>query len=367
MNRRYTYIENRRVLSDSGEITINIDVRDPVSALILEMRATNGASGNVNNPLPGCITAVEIISGSEVLVSLTGVQLAALTAYTQGHMPYTLVTEVPSNIQNMYGLLLFGRWFGDAAYALNPSRFPNLQMRFKWDLAAVTAVGVTGYVTGTATLTVIADVMEGAENPIAMLVSKQHYNYTTVASGNTYIDLPVDKRIKAIMLRSYLTGTGGLGGINQVKIAADQDKFIVLDQRDSDLQRLITYKNPPMHYKHIFYACNGDTIYPLLKQDEQLHLTPEAGDTLANYLNYGVGQGTLALYTAGSAETSDKMICALVHGWLPYASAFIDMGEYDNPLSWLDATIFNSLKATITNNSASGLFSLVLQQEHIYI
>lgn len=366
MNRRKTYVENRRVLADSGEITVPLGVRDPVTAIMLEFRATNGVSGNKAVTMADVVSSVEIIDGSRVLVSLTGHQLFALTAYHLGHIPYELITEVPGNTQNLYGVVQFGRWLGDKVYALDPARFTNLQIRLKWNLAAVRAVGDTGFVTGSLTFTAIADVMEGAPQPQACLTAKQHYSYTSSASGTAYIDLPIDQRIKAVYLRSYSASGGGWYGVANVKVTADQDKFILIDERKSDLQRLITVSNRPFIYKHFYFAKDGDTLYPVLKQDESVSLTPESGDNVAAYLNYGIGNGALDLTVGGSAQNSDVDINGEVQGWMPYGVGCIDLGEYDDPDTWFDPTAYNKVQVQIVQDAASAEASLVIEQEMIY-
>lgn len=366
MNRRIATIENRKVLADSGEVTINLGVRDPITALMIEFRATNGASGNLDNPLAECVSTIELIDGGNTIFSLTGMQFAALTAYNRGYIPYWLVSEVPSNVQNLFGEVQFGRWHGDTVYAFDPSRFSNPQIRVKWNLATNTAVGASGYVTGTMTLTIRADLMIGAANPQGFITAKQHYSFTTAASGTEYIDLPVDRRLKGLMLQSLSDSGGGLYGLSNVKLSCDQDKFIPFDLSKTDFQRAASMKNPEFHYKHCFYASNGDTIYPLLKQDEAYSLMIESGDMVLSVVNNGIGKAVIGLYNAGSAYTTDKMSTGEVSGWSPFHTGYMDMGEYDDPSSWLDVSSFRSARLELTENAASSTASAVLVQEVIY-
>ena len=366
MNRRIATIENRKVLADSGEVTINLGVRDPITALMIEFRATNGATSNIDNPLAECVSTVELIDGGNTIFSLTGMQFAALTAYNRGYIPYWLVSEIPSNVQNLFGEVQFGRWHGDTVYAFDPSRFSNPQIRVKWNLATNTAVGATGYVSGTMTLTIRADLMVGAANPQGFITAKQHYSFTTAASGTEYIDLPVDRRLKGLMLQSLSDTGGGLYGLSNIKLSCDQDKFIPFYLSKVDFQRALSLKNPEFHYKHGFYASNTDTIYPVLKQDEVLSLTPDTGDMVAAYLNTGIGSGAITLYNAGSAYTTDKTLWGEVCGWSPFHTGYMDMGEYDDPASWLDVSSFRSARLELTENAASATASAVLIQEVVY-
>lgn len=366
MNRRYAYVENAKVLADSGEYTGNLGIRDVITSMFVEFRATNGASGNKANLVADCISSFELIDGSHTIISLTGHQLAALTYFNRGYIPYTLFTEVPSNVQNLVGELLFGRWHGDVAYSLDPSRFTNLQYRIKWNLAAIRAVGATGFTSGSLSFTLIADVMEGAQSPQGYLSAKQHYSFTTAASGTEYIDLPLDQRLRGILVRSAGTGGGGLYGLSNLKLSCDQGKFIPFDLSKTQLQRIITMKNSPFHYKHFFFAKDGDTLYPVLKQDEALSLVVETGDNVACYQNYGIGSGALDLTVGGASQTSEQDITAIVEGWSPFNTAYIDMGEFDDPNTWLDMTMFRAGRLELTQNAASSSASVVLCQEVVY-
>ena len=366
MIRRQAYILNRYGVADSGEYTVNIGMRDIITALALEFRATNGASGNKDNPLAECITSIELIDGGKVLYSLTGQQLFALTAYRKGYIPYNLVSEYPSNTQNLFGVLQFGRWLGDTAFAFDPSKFSNPQLRFKWNLATNRAVAATAYGTGTLTITAIAEIMEGAPIPQGMIVAQQYFEKTTVASGVEPVLLPGDKLVKAIMVRSASDTGGGLYGISNLRLQADNNKVVFFDERASDVQRKMTLRNPPFMYKHHVYAKDADTFYPILKQDEAVSFAPEAGDVVVSYLNYGIGNGVLDILIAGSADTSEDDIVSIVMGFMPFHCAFLDMGEFDDPSSWLDPTAFRELKLELTQNAASSTLEIVLEQIYVY-
>lgn len=366
MNRRLAMIENRKVLADSGESVVNIGLRDIITAIQIEFRATNGATSNIANTLAECVSAVELIDGGQTLVSLTGMQAAALTAYNRGYIPYWLITEVPGNTQNAFFELQFGRWHGDTVYALDPAKFSNPQIRVKWNLATIRAIGATSYVTGSLTLTITADIMVGAPNPQGMLTAKQHYSFTTAASGTEYIDLPVDRRLKGLMFRSYSASGAGLYGVSNLKLSCDNDKFVPFDLRKTDFQRFMSTKNPPFTYKHLFYASNGDTIYSMLKLDEAYGITPNSGDTTLTVTNNGIGNAVIGLTTGGSAATNDQMLQANVMGFAPYGALYMDLGEYDDPGSWLDMTEFRSAKVELAQDVASSAASVVLVQELVY-
>jgi len=366
MLRRLAYIENRKVLADNGEVTSDVTVRDPITALWVELRATNGASGNKANLLAQCVDAIELIDGSEVLVSLDGYEAFARAAYKMQYIPYNLVCETEGLTQNLYVPILFGRYLGDQQLAFDPTKFSNPQVRFKWNLAAVRAVGATGFVSGSATLTIVADVMEGAAAPSGMVTAKQHYAFTTAASGVEYIDLPTDQVLKALYIRCHENGVGQFANITNVKLNCDQGKFVPFDMRRTDLLRYLTMYYPPFHYKHIFKVANGDTVYFIPKLDEQFAFQPEVADCVVTAPNNGIGEATCSVYVAGSASTTARNVWALVHGWLPFGVTYLPFGDPDDPSSWFQPQTFRSVRLELTQGNAGASAAVVVEQARPY-
>ena len=366
MLRRISYIENRKTLADSGELVSDINVRDPITALWVELRAQNGSTYNLANLLAACVDTIEVIDGSEVLVSLDGYEALAMACYKLGYLPSQMIVETEGLYQNWFVPILFGRWLGDLAYAFDPTRFSNPQVRFKWNLAAVNAVGATGFATGKGQFTVVADVMEGAAAPAAMLIQKQHYTFTTASSGVEYIDLPTDLKHRALYIRCQENGLGQFGNISNVKVSCDQGKFIPFDMRRTDFLRWLTLRYPPIHYKHIFKAANGTTVYFVPKFLEEFAFQPEVADCVVNAPNKGIGEAAVSVYTAGSADTNYRNIWALVHGWLPFGVAYIPWGEADDPASWLDVGLFRNIRLELTQGNADGAAAVVVEQERPY-
>lgn len=363
---RYTYLENRKVLADSGESLTDINVIDPITALYFEMRAQNGATSNKAATVADVITEVSIIDGSRVLLSLTGYQLAALMWHEHGSIPYNLISESAGGYQNLYVPIRFGRWIGDPLYSFNPKAFNNPQIRVKWNLAAVRAVGATGFVTATGRLSIIAHVVETAPDPVGMLTHKQHYAWSTAASGVESIELPTDNPIRNLLIRSWVAASGSLAGISNVKLTIDQGKHVPIDMSATDYKRMQSLGYPPFNYKHIFKAKNGDTLYALLKQDETLNLTGYDNDITLAYTNDGIGQGTMGAYIAGAADTTERDRFAIVSGWNPFGAVYMPFGDPRLPDSWLPAPNYRSIRLELTQSAAGAAASVAVTQEYRY-
>jgi hypothetical protein len=364
--RRLAYIENRKVLADAGEVSADILVKDPITALWFELRATNGATSNKANLVADCVDQVDVLDGSDVLVSLDGHELFANGVYRLGHIPYQLITEGPSQVQNLSVPILFGRFLGDAEYALDPTKFANLQVRVKWNLSNVATVAATAFATGTGTLTLVADVLEGAGAPKGLITAKEHYSYASAASGVEYIDLPTDHNMRALYIRAYEAAIGTLSDISNVKISCDQGKFVPVDMRRTDFVRYLTNRTPPFHYKHYFFQADGATIYCVLKQDEVAALTGAWPDRYVSYVNNGIGEGVVNIYGNGGVTSGNQHFIGLIEGFLPFGTVRWLWGEDNDPNSWLPASMFDSVRLELTQEGAGGTGYVVVEQERLY-
>lgn len=365
MNYRYEYLQNRKTLADAGTEIFDLNISDPLSALWIEIRATNGATNNQKNLVAQCVSDIEIIDGSDVLCSIDGAEALALTQALLKHTPYQLITEVGANTQNLSVIIPFGRFLGDAQYALDPSRFRNLQCRVKWNLAAVRAVAATAFLTGSGTLTVVAILMEGAPRPEGFLMHKEAYQYTT-AAGIEYMDLPTDWPYRGMLFRADLAAYQIFGVVNNLKLSCDAGKFVPLDMRMSDLVRLQSMWTPPFVYKHVFHTTSADTIYFVVKQDEAPNFNAEVGDTVLSYQNYGKGEGPLVMTTGGSADTADKAVYCNVQGFCPFRTIYLPFGRESDPTDWFNAPGYKSIRLEATGAVAAGTGYLVLSQSRRY-
>jgi len=365
--KRLSYIENAKTLADSGEYTMDINIRDPITTLWIRFKAQNGTTSNKANPPHAAIDSIELIDGSDVLVSLDAYEIVSMAAYKLGFLPYQELTEVAGNEQTAVLPIFFGRFPGDQQYAFDPTRFTNPQIRIKWNLANGGTIAATTWVTATAKLTVIAEIMEGAPAPLGFLTQKEYYSFTSAASGIEYVDLPVDYPHRGLFIRASKAATYFMAGIGNIKITADQGKFIPFDMGTVEYLRWLTMRYPPFQYKHEFWCVNGDTLYPILKYDE--NVVPSAnggGDHTVQYPNTGEGEGAVDLRSAGSAETGLHQVNATVFGWAPFGGIYLPWGDPMTPADWLPAGLFKSLRLELTNNAASASVWVAIEQLRTY-
>jgi len=362
---RYTYIENNRPLADSGEYVTDIKVTDPITKLLFEFRATNGGTANKAQTVADVVDEIAILDGANVVMSLTGKQLVALDAYLRGALPYHVISEAASATQNLFVSIPFGRWDEDVDMALSPRAFSNPQIRVKWNLANVRAVGATGFLTGSATFSAIAKVVETLPVPKAYRRYVKHYSFTTAASGTEVVELPTSAPIRGIMLGS-LTSTGAaLVGFSKIRVTLDQGKIVVFDLIPRDAKRLMWEMYGWFTYKHTFVGADGDSIYSILRERTAFALVAATADTVATLSTNDTGAEVLALKTAGAAATNQN-INANVTGLCPHGYIYIPFGTYDDPNTWLQAQNYRSVRLELEQNAAGASAYVVLDTLQTY-
>jgi len=366
MLKRFTYLEKDLALGNSGERTVDINTRDPISALWIEFRCANGASWNHNNPMHDCVSDIEVIDGSDILMSMDAQQALAVEAADLGYLPHQRFSELGGDSATANLGIRFGRHLLDTEYALDPTRFTNPQLRVKWNLAANQAVGATGYADGGLTMTVIAEAMDGAPAPRGFLSSKEWYTYTS-AAGHEYVDLPTDRPYRSLWWKSYLASYHPYGVVSNLKLDCDAGKYVPIDLAVEDFLYLLMRRQPAYRYRNCVHVKDGDTLYNHLTELESVvGINEESYDGVISYINYEYGNQTIDVYIAGVAATSYFNFGLEVHGYCPFGYMLYPFGDKDDPDTWFPAPVFRSIRLDMTGAVASGAVAVGLTQERLY-
>jgi hypothetical protein len=168
------------------------------------------------------------------------------------------------------------------------------------------------------------------------------------------------------MVRAFNNLGTSLYGISNLKLNCDTGKFVYFDLRDTDFERLSDTKNGPFQYKHGFIIANATTIFPIMKREESVELIRDTGDTTFGYLNNGIGNALVSVFTAGVADVNPRTVWANVMGFAPYAVNYLDLGEYDDPATWFDPTPYGQVVLELINGAVGGVASVALVQEWAY-
>ena len=361
------YLEKDRTLADSGEYTVDVTPRDPITIMWVKFQATNGATSNRNGPLANAINSIEIIDGADVLFSLDGPEAFALAAYHMGRLPSAIIDEDAGQSQTISLPVFFGRFMGDTELAFDPTKFRNPQVRVNWNLANGNGVAATGWATGTMQLSIIAEVMSGAPSPAGVLSAKERYTYTTTAGGTEYIEMPTDEVWRKLLLRGVLHMNPWHWIYDIVKLSCDGGKFIPLDMRGWDMLNQLNLTHARFSYQMKGRALGNNAVILNLMHDEIVTpVSDGTGDAVYEVVYNGGGAGTLSIYTAGALTVALQNYYAAVSGYLPYKVLSVPFGKQQDIGDWFPAPAFGSIRLEVRGGVAGSSNYVALQTVRAY-
>lgn len=260
----YKVLDEEAQTSDSTTFTKVLPSEGQATGIDIEMRATNGATSNVNNLLIENITKLELTGdGVDKILSLPGYALWKYLWAIQGKPSVGDYTEWASEVQNFTLKYPFGRYYGDTEYMLNLAKYKEVRLDIQYNLATKTAVGVTGFTTGSLTFKI--DLMKTL--PGVSMASKgvrrvvERKSLLTVASGELPWEFVQDYPYTAII--PYCKNTdGGSETFTDIKLDLGGGKPILVDRTFLEImQRNIVEMGIDPTFTGKYYAQHGDYIY----------------------------------------------------------------------------------------------------------
>ena len=356
MNYRIASLLSSESATTAATKTIDLNVRKPISRITVQMKATNNGSVPTAHPAK-MISKIELVDGSNVLASLTGIQAQALNFYETGRLPLTFLDYRNDVMAIVTFELNFGRWLWDEVLALDATKFNNPQLKISHNLA------LGGSAPDAATLSVFAHAFDQKEaKPTGFLMSKEQYSYTLVASAKEKIDLATDLPYRKILVQSLSAGKQPWENFNKIKLSEDNDAVVIInDESTSDLLKL--FSDDPRIIERIVTHGTGaaQTIYCTPTYDQNcVGMGMDQADT-SIFATQGYG-GTESVL--GENTVADQYH---VSGRNPHGAMEIPFGRQDEPADWYNVSKVGSLAMTITGGSgASGTVQIVSQQVRNY-
>ena len=334
--------------------TIDLDIATPISRIVVRMKGTNTTSTPIGHPAK-MISKIEIIDGSDVIYSLSGVEAGGLNFIENSELPfycceYELPIQVCATAQ-----VNFGRQLWDRELALNPKHFTNLQLKI------TNAVASGGSTAGSPTLAVFAYVFEDMPpSPRGFLMSKELKSYTVVNAQHEYTELPKDYPFRFVILQGYENDKPPNTLFGNLKFTIDTDRKIILN--DISMTEYLK-AHVPMDKVEEEFAGLGDGAVSDHYQ-------------ASTYDNYGVAIGRssadASLYVeqpSGAqigvfATGPHSFVCNEV-GYCAFGAMNLIQADKMDPASWLDPRGTMSVKLDITGGAA-GTAYIITQQERTY-
>jgi len=362
MNYRLTTIQSTLTLTDNQTDTYDINIKDPISRIVLQLRGTNADSVPDGHPAKG-LSKIELVDGSDVIFSLTGEQCQATDFYDTGKVPLNVVSYVSANIWTGVFNLNFGRYLWDPQLALDPKKFKNLQLK------------VTHYVNGqagssttntTSTLAIYAHVFDEKQvSPSGFLMNKEVKAYVIGSSGSfEYTDMPLDFPYRRITLQGLYVGQDLSTVINAFYLTEDNDKRIVYDVSTSNYMKIAAVEYGKWN-EAIVCAITTGTVNFFTAVDYEYtiaHMGTVNVNTTFQCTAYPLGG---RFYIEGEGATE-----GVVHmgGYAPHGTIPLFLGQPDDMADWYDVRKVGSLVLRLKAGSHGGTSTakIVVQQYRTY-
>jgi hypothetical protein len=365
MRTRDAYLLKSETLSDSQTKIVDVDLTDPVSEIIIIYQANNGATSNQQVLLRDNVSKIELVDGSDVLFSLSGMETVAMDCYHYGAFPPALLTEAADATQYEVFKIPFGRKLWDKDYWLDPTRYTHLQLKLTHSL---TISDTAGFATGTGKATVIAKLME--DKPAGRkgtFMCKSLHSWTSAASGDEVIDLPTDYPYRTLFVRGYEHGTAFNSTFTNFKLTCDTDKFIPFDLACLDAVYQCESKYTPFIYEGELLETDNDTVRGHLAFIRDYEVTSRTDLDFATADAVSGDELTLAVTKTTTtpsidAETADVALGLLTKGAIPENTIAFPFGDPSVDTDWFPAASYKNIKLKVTQGDAGATCSVFLQQ-----
>jgi len=360
MNHRITTIFAQKTFAADATEIMDINLSDPISALVFDLQIHNSAAGSMTLHPLASISKVEIVDGSDVLFSLSALEMDALDWYNNKSFRSNYNYGLAGGYICRYVGLQFGRKLWDPLFAFDPTKFTNPQLKFTIDLDGG---GLNPTYVKVAVHALCFD--EKMISPVGFMMAKEIKSWVPTGAGHEYTDMPTDHVYRKLLLKCQTAGTEPGQLITSIKLSEDQDKRVIFDQQPNDLIRMLLAGWPQVEEDY-WFALNTSNRYLMIAPSQAVTAYGEvwAAVAVAQDPAFYDGDGG-RLKTIAAANPSNTQIH--VRGWLPHGVFLIPFGDQDDPDDWFDVTGIKSLRADVNVfAAATGGLQLFLEQVRTY-
>jgi len=386
MKIRDTVVHDRRTfITPARTWTFPINIVDPITEFKVYFQIyTNQLSGVTTqwewpHPMPYMIEEIAIVDGSEVIFSLNGPEMIAMSCFDMGWAPYHDPNECWNRIAKWCFPIHFGRHLTDPNWIFDPTRFKNPMMRItynsEWRVANQAGTWQVDE-TYPITISVYAKIMEEGADPVGYLMTKEVKEYTPTGAGDEITWLPVDYPIRKLMVRSYAFGLRQHRMVSHLKLSQDQDKWIPFDHRGDHFIWLMkdwfTEVQFARHHwvendaqrEHISGSFSSGVV---VSNTHGLIASPQnwIGNTFWVYAQYQ--------NAVNAAVDSRVEVESASRTRTPFDTFCYPFGDQDDPTDWLEVSPMGNLRLILTHaldtregKTGYGLTQIVCQQAHPY-
>lgn len=359
MNYRLSKILARKAFTADAVEVIDVNMVDPISQIVVMYEVLGVGGVDLLGHPAKCITKIELIDGSDVLFSLTGMEAQAVDFYHNKRPAANRLTYLNGNYCTEVFNINFGRFLYDPILALDPNKFSNLQLKVSIDINASEAAVTTGY------LTVMAQSFDDKViSPLGFLMHKEIKSWNLADGTHEYTDLPTDHAYRKLFIRSLLANYRPTTLIDQIKISEDNDKKVPVDNTSYEILRAIQSQCPAYHETLTFpgvAAAKARYITPSYRSCYGGCGWRTSAGTGDIHCGFGDG-GLLTVFTEATGPNAQLS----GEGYLPHGVFEIPFGLQGDHTDWYDVSKIKNLKADITGGETLGTAQIMLQQFRKY-
>lgn len=347
MNYRLATILAKEAVSTDFTKVIDLNLADPVTQFAIIYESTGVGAGDADDHVAKCITKIELVDGSDVLYSLSGMECQAVDFYHRNLEPPNLNYYLAGTEGYWVFNVNFGRYLWDTALAFDPKKFINPQLKITIDRDAGGVQSVAGF------LTVLARIFdEKTIDPTGLLMHKEVKDYGMGSAAHEYTDLPIDYSFRKLFIAARVNDVGPEHLIDNIKLSEDNDRRIPFnDSFKNILYSIIGSKRP---FRETVIAANAATtnyFYCTPCFWPTLQISHWEGSAMTGEMTaWGGdgGKGTIFSSAAGGNYMVD------VEGYCPHGAIEIPFGLQDNMEDWYDVTKLGNLRLDILSKSGRG-------------
>lgn len=342
MKYRYVTLLEPEDLGASGTKVIDIKLLDCISRITIVFSATNGSAGVSDHPAAN-VQKIELVDGSEVLYSLSGMQAQGIDFYQAGRLPYDTPDASNGAGQGVGFHINFGRYLWDSDFVFDPKKFRNPQLRITYDETISNADCTENK------CFVFASVFdEMTPSATGMLRQMEQYTYGLPAGGKQYVTLPVDHKLREIYVQCLERDKWVSQNIGHFKLSEDQAKRVPVDLDYWPLATIV-WENDGM-VVDLTYA-------PSNTAEQSVYVAPSDYPTVDGAVPSGLTDLRIHTMAGGQItyanETADEYNYFNIAGLFPHAVVPILNVRDNDPGNWYDVSGIKNLDLILTHPSGA--------------
>jgi len=343
-----------KTVADSGTETVDLNVTDPITELVVRYQQTNNATPTQDLPPETSISKIELVDGGRVLSSLTGKEAVAAACYAKGEWPYHYYSSTNGHGQWLHIPLPFGRFLGDPEFSLDAKRLLNPQLKVTW-------AKNDSHLTGSVSLEVRATVMQDAPASPSAILWKGIRQFVAAASGVEATDLPTDDVYRKLMIIPYITIEKPDTILTHFKLDCDMGKFVPFDLDSNRFFQACNRPYPTFHYNKTVYGGHGDTLENWMADNVTLSIVANGQNVIVNGGAGGNPTTILCIFNTSNVTVAAATMEIITFGKFPHNAMCYNFGLPDVPATWFPAPSFRSVRLLLTQGSASATVGILVQ------